>query len=107
VFLVDRQGVLRCAGRTHQHSVTEVEGPVVPAAVGNGLNREASPLRELVDDELMYLFRVDGNALGLGPRCGGLLNATPLSGTGNLKGETYPSQNDINARCSAARGVRP
>jgi hypothetical protein len=68
--LVDRQGILGCAGQTRQHSVAEAEGPIVPATVGYGLNREAGPLRELVDDEPTYLFRVDGHVLGHGTETG-------------------------------------
>jgi hypothetical protein len=51
------------AGQPHQHSGAEVERPVVPATVGNGLYPETGQLRELLLDETTHLFHVDGDAL--------------------------------------------
>jgi hypothetical protein len=68
VFLADRQCVLGRAGQAHYHLSAEVKCPVVPAAVGNGLNRETCPPRELLSDQTAHLPRVNANALRHGTK---------------------------------------
>ncbi|MFY1624187.1 hypothetical protein ACN268_13385 [Micromonospora sp. WMMD735] len=41
-----------------------MEGPVVPAALGDRLDRQFGPARELGGDEAAYLFHVDDDAFG-------------------------------------------
>lgn len=85
MFLLYRQGVLGSAGQTHRHSGAEVEGPVVPATVDHGLNREVRPLRELVGDEPTDLFRIDGNTLGHGTELRWVAHRDILIRQGKLK----------------------
>ena len=76
MFLVDRQGVLGRGGQPHQHSGAEVERPVVPAAAGNGLNRETGPLGELLFDKTTHLRLGDGDALRHGTKIGRVTQLT-------------------------------
>jgi hypothetical protein len=64
VFLVDRLGVLGGARQAYRHAGAEVEGPVVPAALGDRLDRQFGPVRELGGDEAAYLLHVDDDAFG-------------------------------------------
>src|ERR1019366_9727154 len=68
VVLADRQCVLGRAGQAHYHLSAEVKCPVVPAAVGNWLNRETGPLRELLSDQKAHLLPVNGDALRHGTK---------------------------------------
>ncbi len=95
LFLVDRQGVLGCAGQTRQHSVAEVEGPVVPPAVGHGMNRQVSPLRELVEDKPAHLFRIDSNALRHGTEIRCAAQCGILTWHRTFKGETLSDSTPV------------
>ena len=66
VFLLDCQCVFRRARQAHQHPGAEVKRPVIPAAVGNGLNRQTGPLRELLCDQTTHPLRIDGDSLWCG-----------------------------------------
>lgn len=59
VPFVHRQGVLGGAGQAHRHVRAEVEGEVVPAAVGHWAHRQVGPVGELLGDELVDQVGLD------------------------------------------------
>ncbi len=89
LFLLHLQGIRRVARQSYGHLVTEVKGPVVPAAERNRRDGKIRPLGKLGGDQPAYECHVDFHGFGNHFVCQGIAADQDRSGTICLVGSSH------------------